>query len=55
MNAEITPNASPIPNVLTGGNGERTFARKAATVVITARDNATDNFSIAIIHASAGV
>ena len=37
MKAESTPTAKAIPNVSSGGNGEIMFARKAATVVITAK------------------
>ena len=53
MKAESTPTAKAIPNVSSGGNGEIIFARKAATVVITAKPRGVDNFAQEANQASA--
>ena len=49
----MTPNANAIPNVAKGGRGEMMFARKAATVVTTARVSGTLSLPHALIQASA--
>ena len=52
--AQITPNARAKPKVASGGSGEITLAKNAATVVITARDRGTESLAQALSHDSAG-
>ena len=54
INAHTTPIARAMPNVVSGGSGEIMFAKKAATVVITARESGTDNLAQARSQDSAG-
>ena len=52
MNADTTPNAKAKPNERTGGKGDTTFDRKAATVVMTVKVSARYNSFSANAHAS---
>jgi hypothetical protein len=54
MNAHTTPIAKAMPNVVSGGSGEIMFDKKAATVVITAKESGTDSLAQALSQDSAG-
>ena len=53
MKADTTPTASAIPNVSNGGSGDTILAKKAATVVMTARPRGVDRRAQDANHDSA--
>ena len=54
IKAQTTPIAKAMPNVFNGGKGEIMLARKAETVVITAKVRGTESLAHALNQDSAG-
>ena len=53
--ADTTPRARVNPNVLSGGNSEKVLAKKANTVVTTAKERARRRTEIDSTHAFAAL